>query len=298
MTRKGSFPVRVAMRRPMFLPALVLAIGLAIGWWLVAARVSQKAGTVLWSDQHSIYTQLDANIADPYASRLFANPPWTAVLVYPVALLPFETSVLIQIILYFSLLTLLIAKFGGKFWTVVLVLTSSLAYDSALEMSLEWLVVIGLLVPRVWSGPFLLVKPQAALGAWFGFRPRQIFWAGVVALIVAGLSFLIWPNWLEGMQNAFQNNIFGAWGTRVNISLSRGLPRPVAWGIGLLLALLAFRRGDVILGVLAWQFLVPYATFYGSMPAFALLAVRWPLIAFAISAAAWIPYSQVLLPFL
>ncbi len=71
--------------------------------------------------------------------------------------------------------------------------------------------------------------------------------------------------------------------------------RPYFW---LALAWLAFRRKDVILGVVAWQFLVPYVTFYGLMPAFALVATRWPWAALAISLAAWVPYSQVLLPFL
>ncbi len=59
---------------------------------------------------------------------------------------------------------------------------------------------------------------------------------------------------------------------------------------------LAFRRRDIVPGVLAWQFFVPYTTFYGVMPAFALLATRWPLAALVISLATWVPYSQVLLP--
>jgi len=50
--------------------------------------------------------------------------------------------------------------------------------------------------------------------------------------------------------------------------------------------------------VVAWQFFMPYVTFYGLMPVFALVAARWPWAALAISLAAWVPYSQVLLPFL
>ncbi len=284
--------------RPRFRAALALAAGLAVFWFLVASRVSFTTGIGMWGDQYNIYTRLDAALADPYAGGLYTNVPWGAVIVAPLALLPFEWSVLAQMVVYFVLLVLLIYRFGGGFWTVVLVLTSSLAYDTALEISLEWIVVIGLLVPPVASGPFLLVKPQAALGAWFGFRWREILWGGVVVLVVIAVALVIWPGWVEKMLAAVMGNSLGEWGNRVNVAISRLVPRLIAWAIGLGLAYLAFRRKDVVIGVLAWQFFVPYATFYGMMPAFALLATRWPWAALAISLAAWVPYSRVLLPFL
>ena len=294
----APLPWREAVKRPHFRLALLLAAGLAVFWFLIAGRVSAGSGIGMWGDQYNIYTRLDQHVANPYELPGYNNVPWPAVLVAPLALLPFEWSVLAQMVLYFVLLALLVYRFGGGWRVVLLVLTSSLAYDTALEINLEWIVVIGLLVPPVASGPFLLVKPQIALGAWFGYRWRDMLWGGVIVLVVMLLALLIWPGWPQGMLAAISNNILGEWGNRVNIALSKLLPWPLTWAVGLALAWLAFRRRDVILGVLAWQFFVPYTTFYGIMPAFVLLAVRWPWAALIISLAAWVPYSQVLLPFL
>ena len=294
----APLPWREVVRRPYFWLVLLLAVGLAVFWFLIAGRVSDGSGIGMWGDQYNIYTRVDENLADPYADALYTYVPWGAVMVAPLALLPFEWSVLAQMVLYFVLLALLVYRFGGGWRVVLLVLTSSLAYDTALEISLEWIVVIGLLVPPVFSGPFLVVKPQVALGAWLGYRWRDMLWGGAVVLAVAGLALLIWPGWPQDMLAAITNNTLGEWGGRVNIALSRLLPWPLTWAVGLALAWLAFRRRDMILGVLAWQFFVPYTTFYGIMPAFVLLAVRWPWAALIISLAAWVPYSQVLLPFL
>lgn len=294
----GPLPWKETIRRPYFWPALALAVGMALFWIAIVLRVEARTGIFLWADQSRIFTRLDETIANPYADQLYTYVPWGAVIAYPLALLPFRWSAGMQLVLHFVLLTLLIFRYGGRWWTVLLVLTSSLAYDTALEISLEWVTVIGLLVPPMLSGPFLLVKPHQALGAWLAYRWRDILWASVLVFVIMAMSLLVWPNWMADMAHAWVNNTLGSWGTRVNIAFSRLIPRPISWGIGLALAWLAFRRKDVILGVVAWQFLVPYVTFYGLMPVFALVATRWPWAALAISLAAWVPYSQVLLPFL
>jgi len=299
-TRPAYGPLSWAetLRRPHFWPALALAAGLALFWVAIVLRVEARTGIFLWADQYNIFTRLDETISNPYADRLYTYVPWGAVIVYPLALLPFRLSVAVQLVLYFALLALLIFRYGGRWWTVLLVLTSSLAYDTALEVSLEWVTVIGLLVPPVLSGPFLLVKPHQALGAWLAYRWRDVLWGGVLVFVIMAVSLVIWPNWVDGMLTAWFNNTLGEWGSRVNIAFSQIIPRPISWGIGLALAWLAFRRKDVILAVVAWQFFMPYVTFYGLMPVFALVAARWPWAALAISLAAWVPYSQVLLPFL
>lgn len=285
------------LKQPYFWPTLALAVGLALAWIAIVLRVEARTGIFLWADQYNFFKPLGENLANPYSFTLFPYVPWTAVIFYPLALLPVRVAVLVQMILYFVLLALLIFRYGGRWWTVLLVLTSSLAYDTALEINLEWVTVIGLLVPPVLSGPFLLVKPHQALGAWLAYRWRDILWSGVLVFVIMAVSLVIWPNWVDGMLHAWFNNTLGEWGSRVNMAFSQIIPRPMSWGIGLALAFLAVRRRDVVLAVVAWQFFVPYVTFYGLMPVFALVATRWPWVALAISLAAWVPYSQVLLPF-
>ncbi|MBN2469984.1 MAG: hypothetical protein JXN59_04595, partial [Anaerolineae bacterium] len=125
------------------------------------------------------------------------------------------------------------------------------------------------------------------------------WWRG--GLVVAGavlVALVLWPGWIQGMLADIQANTLGDWGSRINLAFSSLMPRPLAWAIGAALAGLAVYRRDVVIGVFAWQFFVPYATFYGWMPAFALLAARWPRIALVISLTLWALYGSVLVPYL
>lgn len=271
---------------------------LAVAWWAVAQHFETATGVVVWADQRATFTQACFHLADPYPDLAFPYVPWTAVLLAPIGLLPGRWAVLIQFVVYFALLAMLIHKFGGGLEIVLLVLLSPLAFDTALEPSLEWLVVLGLLVPRAWSGPLLLVKPQAVLGYGLAFRRREAVAAGLVVLVVTVISLVVWPGWPAAMLADIQVNTLGGWGSRINIALSEVLPRPLSWAIGLWLAWRTIRRKDAILGVWAWLFFVPYATVYGYLPAFTLLAVRWPGWALVLSLTLWVLYGGLVLSFL
>ncbi len=285
-------------RRPGFRRALLLAIGLAVVWWLIAGVFWNATGVAPWADQRATFTQAVHHLRDPYAALVWPYVPWAVIPLIPFGLLPLPAAVLAQMILYFALLAVVIYRFEGGIGALLVVLTSAIAFDTALEINLEWIVALGLLVPREWSGPLLLVKPQAALGYWFGFRWREWWRGGLVVVAVLAVSFLLWPGWVEGMIADIQANTLGEWGSRINVALASLLPRPLAWAIGAALAGLAVYRRDVVIGVFAWQFFVPYSTLYGWMPVFALLAARWPRLAAVISLTLWVLYGSVLIPYL
>jgi len=284
--------------RPDFRRTVAIALALAVVWWLAALVFGAWTGVEPWSDQRRTFTQAVHHLADPYSALVWPYVPWTALPLIPFGLLPAALAVLLQMILYFVLLAALIYRFEGGLAAALIVLTSAIAFDTALEINLEWMVVIGLLLPPVWSGPLLLVKPQAALGAWLGYAPRDWLRGGLLVLAVAAAALLIWPGWVEGMIEDIQVNTLGDWGARINIAFSNLMPRPLSWAIGAALAILALRRRDPVIGVFAWQFVVPYATFYGIMPAFALFAARWPKLALVASVTLWALYGSVLIPFL
>ncbi len=284
--------------RPGFQRAVAIAVALAVLWWLAVVVFGVWTGVAPWSDQRRTFTQAVHHLADPYSALVWPYVPWAVIPLIPFGLLPVWLAVLLQMILYFGLLAALVFRFEGGLAAVLIVLTSAIAFDTALEINLEWMVVIGLLVPPVWSGPLLLVKPQAALGAWLGFAPRDWLRGGLVVLAVVAAALLIWPGWVGGMIADIQANTLGDWGARINIAFSNLMPRPLSWGIGVALAILALRRRDPVIGVFAWQFVVPYATFYGIMPVFALFASRWPRLALIVSLTLWALYGSVLIPFL
>lgn len=285
-------PIKLSLT-PELRRALLFSQVLAVGWWLVAVWLgSAQSGIPVWYDQTVTFTQAAWHIADPFRLPNFIYPPWAAIMLAPLGLLPLHLSVLVQICLYFALLTAVIFKFGGNGRVVLIALTSFLALLSGLELNLEWLICLGLLLPPLYSGPFLLVKPQNALGVWLSFSRRQLIGAAGLSTLLVGLSFLIWGFWppliLERTQHISVNQFF-------NMAPSALVGWPLAIGVGLLLAWWAFRQRDPILSILAWTCFVPYLAPYSLMLPFALYAIRRPKFLQLVSIIIWVVYGLALI---
>lgn len=212
------------------------------------------------------------------------HTPWIIPLLAPFALLPLAVSVLIQAGLYFALITVIIFKFKGGRIAVILTLTSFIALNAVLELNVDWFVLIGLIVPVTWSGPFLLLKPQLALGYYFGVPPREWIKIGGVSAVVVVISIVIWGFWfLEIAQRVPTLSIAQTF----NIAPSKHLTPLVSWAIGGVIAGLAFRRQDPPLGIIAWFFFTPYIAPYSLVLLMAILATRLRVLAFAVWIATW-----------
>ncbi len=270
--------------------SLLISQGLAFFFWLVALFVRASNVTPVWFDQENTFTKALYHLADPQQIYQFRNPPWTAILLAPFSVLPLSFAVLIQLCLYFAILTLVIYKFGGDLRTVLLVLTSFIALDSALELNIEWLVCLGLLVPAAYSGPLLLIKPQTAFGVWLSFKRSELVRAILVTLVVLLISLLVWGVWPLRVADFMQRNPPG-W--EFNIAPLVLMPWFISIGIGLVLGWRAFRRRDPVLGILCWLFFVPYLKFYALLPYFAVFAIRYWRVALLISVVIWLIYGGV-----
>lgn len=153
---------------------------------------------------------------------------------------------------------------------------------------MDWIVYIGLLVPIAYSAPFLLIKPQLALGYYFAFRPLDWIKAGVGGAITLVLSFVIWGLWplrvLERVGGTSVEQFF-------NIAPITLMPWFISVFIGTGLAIYAFRKRDPVVGILAWLFFVPYITLYSLPLMMGMVAIRLPLLALIINIAMWVIYG-------
>lgn len=269
----------------------MLSQGLAIIWWAVSLWFQSLNLIPVWHDQRSTFTQLSAHLGDPYLVSGFVNPPWTGILLAPFGWLPLPLATLVQLCLYFAILTGVIFKFGGNRQTMLIALTSFVALDAALELNIDWLVCLGLLVPPAFSGPFLLIKPQNALGYWLSFKRRELVHTLLVVLVLLVISLLLWGFWPLQMLEAIRTNTLGR---SYNLAPLALLPWPIAVAIGLSLSWVAFRRHDPVLSILAWLFFIPYITLYALLLPLALFAIRYPRVALLISVVAWLVYGGVL----
>ena len=279
--------------------SLLMAIILAVFWWIMSAGYFHLTDVERpWADQSTTFHQVRDHIHNPYAQLAWPYVPWATLPLLPFSYLPLAISVLLQLMLYFVLLTVLIFKFGGDYRTVLLVLTSAFAFDAALEPNMEWIVVIGLLVPPALSGPFLVIKPQVAIGYPASFRISQILRAAVFGLIVVGISLILWPDWINLALADIRTNTLGSWGAGINLAPSNLLPVYVSWAIGVAGGLYAFWKKDAVAGIIAGLFIVPYATFYSFLPAFAVVCTRWFKASLVASIALWIVIMVILSNFL
>jgi hypothetical protein len=264
--------------------AVIFSQVMAVIWW-IAAQVMNSTGVNVWHDQIYTFRESAAHFFEPYQIIGFVALPWAVVALAPFALLPLAPSILLQACLYFALITLFIFKFKGDVSAVVLTLTSFIALDAVLEMNFDWAVMIGLVIPVTWSSPFLLLKPQLALGYYFGVPPKEWWKIALVTLAMVTISVLIWGNWFGAWLNGAGDGIVDR---MVNVAPSQLIGYPIALIIGVVLAWQSFRRKDPLLGIIAWIFFTPYLAMYSLLLGMAIISIRFRLLAVIAHIAMWI----------
>lgn len=288
MTAATDVVPRNLINRALLRPLLFSQV-MALVWWLVALWIRERESLV-WHDQVNIFRASVQAIADPYTVSGFVHAPWVTLLIAPFSWLPLEISTLLQSGLLFGLITLVVFKFGGDWKVVVIALTSFVALDAVLEMNVDWCVIIGLVVPVEYSAPFLLIKPQLALGYYFSTPREKWLRTGIIAVITLVVSLVIWGNYIARIISLVPTLSIGR---SFNIAPLHLLPWPISLAIGLVLAYLAFRRRDPPLGIIAWFFFTPYVSFYSLVLLLAMVAIRFRLLAIIITASLWVIYGGV-----
>ena len=273
---------------------LLIAALLALVWWALAWALRNDARLLVWDDLYSTFNDPIAHLSRPYDTPGYFTAPWGNLFLIPFDPLPLPSAALGMVLVYFLLIAGIVYRFGGGRAALLVALTSILAVDTAIEINLDWIVCIGLLVPAQWSAPFLMVKPQTALGYVLSFTRRQFVRATIVALVVLLLSFLIWGFWLIPLLENIQR-----WETNalVNIAPMVLLPRLVSFAIGIALALYALRKHDPVIATAAGVFFVPYIAPTSFLLTFALLSVRFTRVALLASGVIWLVVLAVALPF-
>lgn len=263
--------------------AIIFGMIAAVLWWLVAFLLYTSSDVVrVWHDQTYIFRPV--SLEDPYATQGFVHPIWIVVLIYPFRWLPLELSTLVQALIYYIALSLVILKYGGGRREILITLFSYPCLDAVLQMNVDWLVVVGMLLPAWLSGPFVLAKPQIGAGYYIGKPIRDWFKMGVLMAIIGVGSVLIWGWWTQTILDLVGEFSIGRF---FNVAPSNYLG-VISMLIGLVLAVWAFRRKDVPLGVLAWLFFTPYLAAYSLPLMLGMLAIKWFRLALIFSIAYWI----------
>ncbi len=183
----------------------------------------------------------------------FYNPPWVAVLLAPLALLPFRWGWAVVSVATLILVTAVVRRWRGGYVRVILVLLSPPMLYTLLHGEIDGLVLGGLLLPQQYWILVALSKPQVAFGLMFGIPRKK--WLPTVALTgsVMLVSLLWFGNWPLEILRQPKPLLTDTW------NLWLGLwPYQVPAGVALLL--FGLSRRDERLLVSASPFLFPYAT--------------------------------------
>jgi hypothetical protein len=218
---------------------------------------------------------------DPYSVPAFLNPPWVALLLYPLTFLPERVAQAIVAFLNLAITLLLVARYGGNRWSFVLTVSSAPFLSLLFNGNIDFLPMAAFLLPANWGLALMLSKPQVGMMAgliWFKqARHKTIFLIPAVTLLL--ISFAIWGWWIPdmlGQSLSSSGRSVGPW----NIS-----PFPWLVPVGLLLLYFAWKKEDELIAVAATLCLVPYFAAYSLTAMFAMLAARNPrasIIAWAI----------------
>lgn len=189
----------------------------------------------------------------PYDTPGFFNAPWAILPILPLALLPESLGRAVLAVAAFLTYGYTAYRLGGKPLAVTFFLLSPTVVHDLLNGNLDWLTMLGFVLPRPIGLFFLAVKPQigAVVGlfwlieAWREGGWKRVvhdFWPFASAL---GLSFIIFGIW----PLRFQANLTMWW----NASLW-----PMSIPVGLALLTAAVHKRDQRLAMAAAPCLSPY----------------------------------------
>ncbi len=189
----------------------------------------------------------------PYDTPGFFNAPWAILPILPLSLLPESLGRAVLAVVAFLAYFYTAYRLGGKPLAVLFFLLSPTVVQDLLNGNLDWLTMLGFVLPRPLGLFFLAVKPQ--IGAVVGFfwlieawreggwkRVVKDFWPIAGALAISFVIFGLWPL-------RFQANLTMWW----NASLW-----PMSIPVGLALLTAAVRKRDQRLAMAAAPCLSPY----------------------------------------
>ncbi|GAB4421319.1 MAG: hypothetical protein Kow00106_18190 [Anaerolineae bacterium] len=191
---------------------------------------------------------------EPVTHAYYSNPPWLAVILIPLALLPFRLGWAALAAATMVMAVVLLHRWERKASLVkpILVLLSPPMLYTIMHGQIDVLIVGGVLLPAQWWVLIALTKPQVALGLLAGIPRPQWFRAGLLTglvIIVSLIWFGDWPRALVDQPKPFVEAGHNLW---------REL-WPFQIPAGVLLIVVGIQRHDERLLIAGTPFLSPYA---------------------------------------
>lgn len=213
---------------------------------------------------------------NPMATPLNYLPPWMSLLVAPVAILPRWVGYVADGVIMLIVAVVAVKRLKGDLWAVLLLCTTPFLLHNLLWGSLEWVPLMGMLLPAGAGLIWISAKPQSGGGA-------VLYYLAQVIRRKSPLKTLI-PFGVVGLLSLLLYRYPFSIGTPPADVVASASYDVFPWGIpfGLALIALAVKREDAWLAYAASPLLVPYFTSHTLIGPFLVLVTRdkrWALVA-------------------
>ena len=246
----------------------------AIGFVAIGLIVAMSAFLPAAVDWHGALRPAALEVIygrSPYNADGFFNPPWTAILLIPFAILPENVGRAAMALTSLIVYGFVAHRMGAKKITILFLLLSPPVLHGILNGNIDWLVVLGFILPP-WLGLFFLsIKPQIGLAA---------------------MVFLLFSNWKAGGYKKVITTfaplgaaflvaviVFGPWflSIRSDVNLAGNTSLwPLSIPVGLALLVAAIRKNEIRFAMAASPTLSPYVILHSWIAALLAFASSTP----------------------
>jgi hypothetical protein len=220
---------------------------------------------------------LDRGIQGSWDQYSFFNAPWALLPLIPIALLPVQVGRALLVIVTILSFTYVARRLGAKPLAIGLLLVSPPVMHGVLTGNIDWLAVLGFIMPPQIGLFFIAIKPQVGIAvavfwlveAWRRGRWREVlrtFWPISVTLVLSIIIFGPWPLRFETQA--------GVWW---NASLW-----PMSIPVGLALLVAALHKRKIEFAMAASPCLSPYLMMHSWVAALLAVAASLPETAAAV----------------
>ncbi len=193
----------------------------------------------------------------PYNIDGFFNPPWTLLPLIPLALLPAHVGRALLIPISLAAFGYLGYRLGGNKLSITAILLSPPLLHGILNSNIDWLALLGVVMPPQIGLFFVSTKPQIGVAiilfwlveSWRKGRFKEVlrtFWPFSLAILLSLMFYGPWP-----LRTTVE---IGLWW---NASLW-----PISLPVGLVLMVIAIRKQDLRYAMSASPCFSPYILFH------------------------------------
>ncbi len=207
-----------------------------------------------WRDTYLPATLAALDGKSPFTVEIFYSAPWAVIPLIPFAIMPYEIGRLGVFVLGLGIFAYVPIKLGAKMPATIIFLMSAAVIGCLNNGNIEWMPLLGFVLPPQVGLILLAIKPQVGIGLglyWFitiwkykGLKEVAMVFAPVTILLL--ISFVIYGPWVLRFRQTL------AW------SVDNTSFFPYGLFIGAVLLIRSLKQKNDRLAMSAGPFLSPY----------------------------------------